>query len=361
MANLLGSIMSEITSIKGRGAQKALGNKFAQFNYANHQDWSYENAEEKKTKLFFETPKVVVNKVTSPDVPLEYSINPYQGCEHGCVYCYARNSHEYWGFDAGLGFEQNIIVKQKAPDLLRKKFNSRGWKGAPIMLSGNTDCYQPQERKFKLTQALLKVCYEFKNPVGIITKNRLVLRDIEILKALASKYLVDVVLSINSTNELLIRKLEPRTSAYKQRIATIEILAKENIPVSVLISPIIPGLNAIDIPRILKDTANAGANNSGYTVVRLNGKVGVVFEDWIKKEYPKRANKVLNQIKELHGGNLNDSRFKTRMRGEGPWSKAINEQFKLFHKKYFPNPTEFKLNSSLFKNQFTEKQLSLEF
>ena len=122
MANLLGSIMSEITSIKGRGAQKALGNKFAQFNYANHQEWSYENAEEKKTKLFFETPKVVVNKVTSPDVPLEYSINPYQGCEHGCVYCYARNSHEYWGFDAGLGFEQNIIVKQKAPDLLRKKY-----------------------------------------------------------------------------------------------------------------------------------------------------------------------------------------------------------------------------------------------
>jgi len=350
-----------LSEIKGRGAQKKTGNKFLKNSYHHHLDWDYENDEPSKTRLFFESPKEIVNKVLSPDVPMGFSINPYQGCEHGCVYCYARNSHQYWGFGAGLEFEQNIIIKKNAPELLRKKFNTKAWKGDPVMLSGNTDCYQPLERKFKITQELLKVCYEFKNPVGIITKNRLITRDIEILKVLAKENLTSVNISINSSNEILIRKLEPRTSTYKQRLHTIEYLSNAGIKVSALLAPIIPGLNNTEIPKILKDCANAGAINAGYIVVRLNGDVAKVFDNWVYQEYPQRAKKILSQISSLHGGKLNDSRYKTRMKGEGEWAKIIKSQFKLFYKMYFPNPEKIHFNTNLFSNQQSQNQLKFNF
>lgn len=339
-----------MTFTKGRGAQKNTGNRFAREQKAES---FYEGAEadSTRTKLFMESPKTIVNKVSSPDVGMEYSVNPYQGCEHGCAYCYARNSHHYWGFGAGLEFERNIVVKKNAPRLLRQTFESKSWKGDPIALSGNTDCYQPLERKFQLTRQLLEVCWEFRNPVGIITKNRLVLRDIDLLEQLAVENLVVVNLSINAVQEEVIRKLEPRTSPYKQRLQVIEKLSQRGIPVNVLVAPVIPFINSMDMPTILRDTAQVGALKAGYIVVRLNGDVSSVFANWLDHHFPDRKKRVLNTIKALHGGQVNDSRFSTRMRGEGPWAEHFRSLFRVYKNKYFSNKTLPKLDRSKFRKK----------
>jgi DNA repair photolyase len=224
-------------------------------------------------------PKTIVNKVTSPDVGLDYSINPYQGCEHGCVYCYARNSHEYWGYSAGMDFEQKILVKKDAADLLRKKFDSPNWVPISIALSGNTDCYQPAERNLKITRSLLEVFSEYGNPVGIITKNALVKRDLDILSDLAKRRLVRVMMSITTLDETLRRNMEPRTATIKQRLETIKILSQNDVPVGVMMAPIIPGLNSHEILPLVKEVANRGALKVGYTMVRLNGQIGAIFRE----------------------------------------------------------------------------------
>jgi DNA repair photolyase len=276
-----------------------------------------------------------VNKVTSPDIPLSYSLNPYQGCEHGCIYCYARNTHEYYGFSAGLDFESKIIVKKNAPALLEKHLLGKNWNAVPIMLSGNTDCYQPQEKKLEITRRLLKVFAQYHHPVGIITKNSLILRDLDILKQLASESLVHVYISITTLNEDLRRILEPRTASSIKRLKTIENLANAGIPVGVMNAPIIPGLNHHEIPGVLHAAANHGASAAGMTVVRLNGSIGKLFEDWLQKNFPDRFDKVWNQICSFHGGNVNDSQFGRRMSGEGNIADAIHQLFRASKKKYF--------------------------
>lgn len=288
-----------------------------------------------KTSYYIETPKEIISRNNSPDIPFDYSINPYQGCEHGCAYCYARPSHEYWGFSSGLDFESKIIIKPDAPGLLRKVFLSRSWKPALITLSGNTDCYQPVERKLKITRNLLKVFSEYRNPVSIITKNALILRDLDILTDLASDNLVRVFFSLTTLNEDLRQKLEPRTAAAAKKLVVIEKLSQKGIPVGVMAGPIIPGLNLQEIPEILRRSSEHGAITAGYSIIRLNGAIGRIFEDWIQRNYPDRFRKIWSQISALHHGKVSDSVWGRRMKGEGNYAEAIRFIFNRSRQKYF--------------------------
>ncbi len=345
--------------LNGRGAQLNTVNKFLKNSLAKEHpegidDWEEPNA---KTSFIIGKSKSIANKVDSPDVGMWYSLNPYQGCEHGCIYCYARNSHEYWGFSAGLDFERKIIVKEDAPHLFKKFLEKKGWDATPISLSGNTDCYQPAERKFKLTRQLLEIALAYKQPIGMITKNSLILRDIDILQEMAKYKLIMVYVSITSLDEKLRLKMEPRTTTAKQRLKVIEELSKANLPTGVMAAPIIPGLNSHEIPAILMAAANNGAKSAGYTVVRLNGSLHEIFKDWLAKNFPDRFEKVWHQIQSCHSGKVNDSRFGTRMRGEGNFAEMIRETFKLHCKLNGLNQETIILNKDLFK--VPQSQMSL--
>lgn len=342
---------SEKEYIKGRGAQKNLKNRFLKNERGIIEIEGIDEPTnfEHKTQYYFDRPKKIVNVVESPDIGLAYSMNPYQGCEHGCVYCYARNTHEYWGFSPGLDFEQKIIVKKEVAQALRKSLQNPKWKVMPIMLSGNTDCYQPAEKKFKLTRQILEVLLEFKHPVSIISKNQLILRDLDILQELHQDQLISVHSSITSLKESTRRKLEPRTASAKRRLHVVEKLSELGIPVNVMLAPIIPGLNSHEIPDLLKAASDHGATSAAYTIVRLNGAIGEIFTDWVKSAYPNRANKILRQIKECHNGSLNDSQFGRRMRGEGIVADQINQLFKIAKAKYFKNKKMPHLNLEAFR------------
>ncbi len=311
-----------------------------------------------KTRYIATHPKTLLNKVDSPDIGMAWSMNPYQGCEHGCVYCYARNTHTYWGYSAGLDFETVILVKHDAPRLLRKKLQTKSWEPLPIMLAGNTDCYQPAEKKFGITRRLLEVLWEFRHPVGIITKNSLILRDIDILEQMAQHDLVKVSLSINGLDESLRQKLEPRTATFQKRLETVSALSERNIPVNVMVAPIIPGLNEHEIFDVVKAAADAGARTAHHIVVRLNGDVRAIFEDWVEKNFPDRAAKVIGKIASVHGGKTNDSRFHVRMRGEGKIAEIIADQMRLARNKFMDGRHMPVFNTSLYA-QYRDRQLSL--
>ena len=339
-------------------------NRFLEHIYETRDDFlefcriEGEEADKNKTSYIPIFPKTIVNKVTSPDVGMTFSMNPYQGCEHGCIYCYARNSHEFWGYGAGLDFERNILIKKASPSLLEQKLKTKSWRAQTIVLSGNTDCYQPAEKKFKLTRACLGIFLKYRHPVGIITKNALVLRDLDLLKELAHYNLVGVNVSVTSLQEETRRILEPRTTTIKKRLETIRVLSENGIPVNAMLAPIIPGINSHEIMKLAKAVSDNGALSFGFTVVRLNGAIGQIFEDWIKKALPDRADKVLHQIQECHGGTLNDSRFGIRNRGEGKIATQIHDLVNLAKRTYFKNKTFPKLNTELHE-QFKEGQLKL--
>lgn len=349
------------TYFKGRDSQINTHNKYSRNRYV--QEYTEVLDEEfllqQKTEIIYTHPKSIINKVDSPDIPGDYSLNPYQGCEHGCVYCYARNTHEYRGYSAGLDFEQKIIVIQNAVELLEKQFSSKKWKPSPIMLSGNTDCYQPIECELEITRRILQTCLKFKHPVGIITKNALILRDIDILTELAKHNLVHVMISITGTDENIRQKLEPRTSTYKNRFKIIETLSANNIPCGVMIAPIIPGINNHEIPDVMEQAAKAGATDAGYSMVRLNGAIGPVFKDWLIKNFPDRADKVWNQICDSHGGDVKDSRFGVRMRGQGQMAESIRQLFSLSRLRFMNRETKFEFNTSLFNHKAGDIQLAL--
>ena len=289
---------------------------------------------------------------------MEYSMNPYQGCEHGCIYCYARNTHEFWGLSAGLDFEQKILVKKDAASLLESKLRSSKWKAETIVLSGNTDCYQPAEQEYKITRACLEVFLKYRHPVGIITKNSLILRDLDLLKKLSDDGLIGVNISLTSLSENTRRTLEPRTTTIKKRLETIAVLAENKIPVNAMLAPIIPGINSHEILNLAKVAADHGATSFAYTIVRLNGAIGLIFTDWIRKVMPDRAEKVLNLIASCHGGTLNDSRFGLRGRGEGQIAKQIQDMAKLAKRKYFEGRSFPKLNRDLYE-QYKQGQWKL--
>lgn len=346
---------------KGRGSQINTHNKFARYQYVQEfmEVLDEELLENHKTEIIYTHPKTIINKVESPDIPGMYSMNPYQGCEHGCIYCYARNTHEYWGYSAGLDFEQKIIVKQNAAELLQKHFSNKKWKPSPIMLSGNTDCYQPVERQLEITRKILEVCLKYKHPLSIITKNVLILRDLDILMELAKNNLVHVMISITGTDERIRMKLEPRTATYKNRFKVLKALSKNNIPCGVMIAPIIPGLNNHEIPSVMELAAKAGATSAGFTMVRLNGAIAPIFKDWLVKNFPDRADKVWNQISDAHGGNVSDNRYGVRMRGEGHMAQSIKQLFNLSRLRFMGNKDDFEFNVSDFNYKAGDSQLSL--
>jgi len=302
-----------------------------------------------KVKLIKVHPKTIVNQVKSPDVGMEWSLNPYQGCEHGCVYCYARNSHEYWGYSAGVDFERILLVKENAPLLLEATLNQRSWSGTPIVVSGNTDCYQPIERDLGITRKLIETFLRYRHPMGIITKNALIQRDIDLLSEMARRKLSHVVLSITTLQEELRRKLEPRTASIYKRLETVQALSSAGIPVTVMMAPIIPGLNSHEIFDLLKAAKRSGARDAHFTMVRLNGQIADIFGDWLQVHYPDRADKVLHQIAQVHGGNLKDSRFGKRMKGEGRIAEQIRDNFRLARQRTFGIPDRLQLDSSAYQ------------
>ena len=348
------------TYFKGRGAQINTPNKFFKNQYTDEHPEGIDEPllEDASTQLFEEHPKKIVSISNSPDLSFVQSINPYQGCEHGCLYCYARNSHEYWGFSAGLDFENKIVVKRNAAALLNQFFNKKGYEPAVIMLSGNTDCYQPVERKLKITRSLLEVFLKYKHPVSIISKNNLMLRDLDLFQKLNDLNLIHVNVTLNSLNETLRQKLEPRTVTAQGRLNLINKLTSVGIPVRLMLAPIIPGLNSDEIPKVIKAAAEAGANDASFTMVRLNGSIARLFTDWIYKAYPDRAEKVLNMIAACHDGKLNDSRWGTRMQGDGNLAESIHNLFKISANRFMPHRKMKELDSSLF-TPTNGKQLDL--
>ena len=348
--------------IKGRGAQVNPINRFEK----HHREIFLDDAqhdedilnEDLQTNHTTVHPKTILNRIDSPDVPSNWSMNPYQGCEHGCVYCYARITHEYWGYSSGKDFEREILVKENAPQLLDKQLRSKRWKADPIMLSGNTDCYQPAERHYKLSRRLLEVCLKHKHPIGIITKNALVLRDLDILTQLEQHGLVHVHVSITTLNESLRRILEPRTSSTTQRLKTVKTLVDHGIPTNVMMAPVIPGLNSDEVFQLAEAVSATGCTSLAHTMVRLNGAIALLFEDWIHKHLPLKADRVLNLIAEAQGGKLGNTTFGERMKGTGVLAQSINQQIKLAKSKFNLNVPMPDFNTRLFQPN-TQPQLTL--
>jgi len=328
--------MSEPTmpAPRGRGARLNPPNRFE----ATHNELELEQVEDDDdyldalgrpgTEYLPDSSRSVVAENDSPDVGFEISLNPYRGCEHGCIYCYARPTHEYLGFSAGLDFETRIMVKHDAPDLLRKALSSPRWQPRVLGLSGVTDAYQPVERRLGLTRRCLAVLAEFRQPVSIITKNRLVTRDLDLLSELASHGAAGVFFSITSLDDELIGRLEPRTTRPAGRLKAISTLAATGIPVGVMVSPVIPGLTEHEMPAILHAAAQAGARFAGYTIVRLPMAVSGLFQDWLEHQFPGRKEKILERIRAMRDGRLNDSRFGVRMSGEGNAAEMIAQVFR---------------------------------
>lgn len=320
-------------SPRGRGAGGNPPNRFETLRLERDEDWNPEEDPSPKTQFLRDLSQSIISYNDSPDIPFNASINAYRGCEHGCSYCYARNTHEYLGFSAGLDFETKIMVKENAPELLRKELSSRKWKPQELAMSGVTDCYQPIERKLQLTRRCLAVLAEFRNPVSIITKNFLVTRDLDLLSELAAHQAVMVHLSINSLDSELARKLEPRAASPKLRLAAVEALAKAGIPVGVLVAPVIPALNDHEIPSVLSAAKAAGAGWAGTEILRLPLTVAPVFEQWLERTFPEKKEKVLGRIRAIRGGKLNDPRFGSRMRGEGIFAEQISQMFHIARRK----------------------------
>jgi DNA repair photolyase len=319
--------------IHGRGASANPPNRFERIAYERDPEAAAEDECAPATILLRDTTRSIIATNDSPDVGFDASINPYRGCEHGCSYCYARPYHEYLGMSAGLDFETKILVKEDAPELLRKELMSPKWQPRLLGMSGVTDAYQPVERRLGLTRRCLEVLAEFRNPVAIVTKNHLVTRDADLLGRLAADRAAVVFLSITTLDGELSRRMEPRASQPAGRLAAIRELHDAGVPVGVMAAPIIPGLNDHEIPAILQAAAEAGAACCGYTILRLPHGVGDLFAEWLGQHYPDRKEKILGRVRDLRGGELNDTRFGTRMKGEGVLAESIADLFAVARQK----------------------------
>lgn len=319
--------------IRGRGAGSNPTNRFVQIHLERDPDFDPAEDPGPKTQFYRDETQSVIVFNDSPDVGFSASINPYRGCEHGCIYCYARPFHEYLGFSAGLDFESRIMVKEKAPELLRKELSSPKWKPQSLAISGVTDCYQPAERKFQITRKCLEVLAEFRNPAGIVTKNHLVTRDIDVLQELARHNAVAVFVSVTTLDSAIAQKMEPRASLPHHRIAAVEKLHAAGIPVGVMLAPMVPGLTDHEIPAILDAVAKAGAQYAGFLPLRLPFAVKDLFVQWLEQHFPERKDKVLNRIRAIRGGKLNDPNFGSRMSGEGLFADQMAALFEVAARK----------------------------
>src|ERR1051326_1997063 len=321
------------STFRARGAAENPPNRFEKISLERDADWNDPDEPAPPTQFFKHNSDSVITTNDSPDVGFEASVNPYRGCEHGCIYCYARPFHEYLGFSSGLDFETKIMVKENAPELLRRELLSPKWKPKVIAVSGVTDCYQPVERKLQLTRRCLEVLAEFRNPAAIITKNHLVTRDLDVLGELARHEGAAVYISVTTLDTDLRKVMEPRTSPPASRLAAIEALAKAGVPVGVLVAPVIPGLTDHEMPAIIGAAVKAGAQFAGYVVLRLPYAVATLFEQWLARHFPDRQEKVLNRIRAIRGGQLTDSRFESRMTGEGIFAEQIEAMFNVVCRK----------------------------
>lgn len=336
-------------TIPARGAGGNPTNRFEKIHLERDEDWNPEEDVSPRTIFLKDHSNTIIAYNDSPDIGFEASINPYRGCEHGCIYCYARPTHEYLGFSSGLDFETKIMVKERAPELLREELSKPKWKPQTIAISGVTDCYQPVERKLKLTRRCLEVLAEFHNPVGIVTKNNLVARDIDVLKRLADFDCVAVFISVTTLDTDLRKVMEPRTSPPASRLATIEALSKAGVPVGVLVAPVIPGLTDHEMPKILEAAVKAGAKYAGYVPLRLPYAVAPLFEQWLGQHFPDRKEKVLNRIRSIREGKLNDPNFGSRMRGDGIFAEQIERMFDVACRKAGLPSDHLKLSTAHFR------------
>ena len=316
-----------------RGAAENPPNRFEKVHLERDEDWNPEEDPLPRTQFLKDSSKSIIAYNDSPDIGFEASINPYRGCEHGCIYCYARPFHEYLGFSAGIDFETKIMVKENAPQLLRAELSSPKWKPQVIAISGVTDCYQPIERKMKITRGCLEVLAEFRNPVGIITKNFLVTRDLDLLVELARHNAVQVHISLTTLDTELRKIMEPRTSPPAARLEAIRRLSEAGVRVGILMAPIVPGLTDHEIPAVLDAAAKAGAKTAGHVTLRLPLAVAPLFEKWLETHFPDRKEKVLNRLRSMRDGKLYDSKWGQRMRGNGIFADQIDQLFDVARRK----------------------------
>ena len=325
-ASLAAAPMNNSREIHGRGAASNPGNRFEKSHYVRSEGDEPDDSSP-GTVLLKDASRTIIAYNDRPDVGFDASINPYRGCEHGCIYCFARPNHEYLGFSAGLDFETRILVKENAPELLRRELMLPSWKPQPLAISGVTDAFQPIERRLRLTRRCLEVLVEFRNPVVIITKNELVTRDIDLLAELARHEAALVFVSITSLRGELARELEPRASQPDRRLAAIEALTAGGIPVGVLVAPVIPGLTDHEMPGILAASRRAGAIAAGFVPLRLPFGVAALFEEWLTLHEPLQKEKILNRVREIRGGKLNDPNFGSRLRGQGEYARHLQKLF----------------------------------
>lgn len=355
------------TTPQARGAPD---NPFGRFesldvDYSMADDWDLSGDDpdfpepKLRTRFYRDHSKSVLTYNNSPDIKPGVMLNPYRGCEHGCVYCFARPSHEYLGLSAGLDFESKIFVKTDAPALLRKELNARKYRPQPVSISGNTDPFQPVERRLEITRQCLQVMSEFRNPVGIITKNHLVTRDIDVLQELAAFQGIAVNISLTTLNTELAKTMEPRTSRPTTRLRAIRKLSEAGIPVNVLMGPIIPGLTDHEIPTVLAAAAEAGARSAGYTMLRLSYGLRELFTEWLNTHYPLKKSRVLGRIRDVRGGKLNDTRWGLRQTGEGPYAEHIAQVFALHKKKHGLDQQYPPLSTDAFRRRSENGQLDL--
>jgi DNA repair photolyase len=346
----------------GRGAGVNPSGRFERHGLSVFDDgWdSLADLPKLKTTVFEENPKTIITRNLSPDISFDRSINPYRGCEHGCVYCYARPAHAYMGLSPGLDFESKLFIKPNAAALLRAELSTPGYVPRTIALGANTDPYQPIERTYRITRQILEVMLEFNHPVGIVTKSASIIRDLDLLKELAARGLVKVAVSVTTLDAKLARAMEPRAATPAKRLATLELLAAAGIPTVVMMGPIIPAINDMEIEAILKAAYGAGVREAGYTMLRLPHEVKDIFKDWLAREMPDRAAKVMGLVRSVRGGKENDPQFGQRMVGSGPYAWTIGRRFQLTCQKLGINRARSKLDSGLFKRPpLPGEQLSL--
>lgn len=338
------------TLIYGRGASGNPANRFERIAYERDNDSEAPESPQITTEYYKDTSRSIITTNDSPDVPFEASLNVYRGCEHGCVYCFARPTHEYLGLSSGLDFESRIFVKEDAPLLLRKELAKKNWKPQILVVSSVTDCYQPIERKLGVTRRCLEVLLDFRNPVSMITKNRLITRDIDLFKQMNEYHGIAVNISITTLDADLARVMEPRASSPAHRLAAVEELSRAGIPVNVLVAPVVPGLTDHEMPSIIKRARQAGARSAGYVVLRLPYAVKDLFVQWLEDHFPDRKNKILNRIRSLRGGKLYDPTWGKRMRGEGIFADEIRRLFEISIRKAGMNKRSTALSTAAFRN-----------
>jgi DNA repair photolyase len=344
--------------LSARGTAENPPNRFEPIHLERDADWNPDDDPLPRTRFFKDRTRTIIARNDSPDIGFEASVNPYRGCEHGCIYCYARPFHEYLGFSPGLDFESKIMVKEDAPKLLREELSSPKWQPKVIAMSGVTDCYQPVERRLKLTRGCLEVLAEFRNPVALVTKNFLVTRDIDLLGELARHQAAVVLISLTTLEPGLRAIMEPRTSPPGARLEAIRKLSQAGIPVGVLLAPVIPGLTDHEIPALIRAAVEAGAKFAGHVLLRLPYAVAPLFEQWLTDHFPDRKEKVLNRLRALRGGKLYDSEFGKRMSGEGIFAEQMEKLFDVACRKHGIAGNHPPLSTAAFRRG-SERQLSL--